>query len=214
MGRTISIQTGPGHRSRRTLGIAAKALVLARRNKKSIQSEREIKNLNLGLDTTPDTTGVVSNVSLLPQGLDDDERIGNKVKAFSIKLGGSISQHPTATNTFCRYMIVRDRFGTTAQPAITDMFSSVAAFANGHPTLGLSQVSSRFQVLIDVRIAFSDVHRTVVYVNKYKKLNFPIYWENTGATDEGKNNLYSFSASTEASNVPAASLIAQFKFIG
>ncbi len=194
--------------------IARKALNLARKNLRTIKAEREIKNLNIGLDTTPDSTGNVQNVSLLPQGLDDDERIGNKVHAFSIKMAGSLTQHASATVTYARYMILRDRNGTTSQPGILDMFSSVAAFANGHPSAGLTQINSRFQVLLDYKVAFNDQHKIVSLVNKYKKLNFPVYWENTGATDEGKNNLYCFSASTEATNAPAGSIIAQFKWIG
>lgn len=192
---------------------AAKALTMARGLKKLINVE--YKSINNAVNTTPDSTGTVSTVTNLAQGDDTFNRDGNKIRLFSVKMAGQATIHASARATNLRLMLVQDRSGTTTIPAITDLFTSVAAFAAGQPNSGGPQVNSRFKVIFDKKIVLSDNGKQNQYFDVYRKLSGHTYFTGTAATDEGRNGLYLFTASNEAAagNEPAVSATIQLKWI-
>ncbi len=192
-------------------GDAAKALAGVRALKKMINVEYKTKNEAIG--TTPDTTGLVSTITNMAQGDDIDDRDGNKIKSFSLKISGNCLLHVSARATNVRIMAIQDRSGTATAPVITDMYASVAAFANNQPTKGTPQVNSRFRILIDKKINLSDNGRQLTNFTLYKKLGFHCFFSGSASGDEGRNAIYLFTASNEATNKPTLSALTQFKWI-
>ncbi len=190
---------------------AAKALAIARKLKSMLNVE--YKSHQAGLPATPDLSGAVQILTGIAQGDDQDDRDGNKIKSFSLQVKGTILQHASASTTFARLMVVQDRSGTTTQPGITDMFSTVAAFAEGRPSLQTPQVNSRFKVISDTILHLSSNGTQLKRINLYRKLRGHIYYSGPAATDEGRGNIYMFVASNEATNKPSLLANSVFKWI-
>lgn len=203
-GRTITISTGPGNRS-----TATKALALARQNKKALDTE--IFSISTVMTADPNTTGTVQNLSAIAQSLTAAGRTGLSIKAFSLRMKGHVALHASATASRVRVVVAYDRSGTTNAPAIADLFTDGPAMADNLLTIGSPQVSSRFQVISD-KLYVVVTNRPIVTFDIYKKLNKAIHYSAAGSTDEGRNNLWLFMASSEATNDPSFVGEARFKY--
>ncbi len=174
----------------------------------------EYKSLTQALDTTPDTTGNVHPMCAIAQGDDFDDRNGRKIRLKSIRLKGSIIAHASSVNSRTRLCLVRDNNGNTTAPAITDLFNTVLVFSENKNKIGDPQSNARFSVLWDeLFITSLGNENSIVQFDKYLDLDSHCYFTGTATTDEGKGHLYLFTASNEATNVPAMTADAQVKWI-
>ncbi len=174
------------------------------KNTKALQS-KELGRIRIAMDTTPDTTAVMQNVSFLAQGDDVDNRHGRKVHAKSLFLSGSIEKNLAATSSMVRFMLFRDNLGTTTAPTLADLFASEDDFFSNAPRLINEQPMKRFTILWDHHFVLNenfDGQRTVRGFKFSKKLNHNILYTGTANTDEGKNSIWFLSGSDEATNVP------------
>ncbi len=172
----------------------------------------EYKTITTSWAADPNTTGVVQLLSAMTQGDDIANRQGRKVKLFSIRSQGSIKLNASATSSHGRMIIVRDNLGSTTRPAITDMFPSVASFLAGQPRQDNPQTNARFSVIMDHRYLLEAEH-SLDWVNVYNKIGSHVTYTGTSATDEGKGNIYLFSASSESANDPVVAVSTVLKFI-
>ncbi len=157
------------------------------------------------MDTTPDTTAVVQNVSIIAQGDDVANRHGRKIHAKSILIQGSIEKNLASTSTMVRFLLFRDNLGTTTAPTLTDLFNDEDDFFSNVPRKINEQPMKRFTILWDKHFVLNenfDGQRFVRGFKFSKKLNFDILYTGTANTDEGKNSLWFMSGSDEGSNVP------------
>lgn len=193
------------------LDTAAKALTVAYAVRKLINVE--FKMANTGLTVDPSSSGVVQNLTSISQGDTLAARDGNKIRAKRIEISGLVTMHASATQSHLRLMLVRDNNGSTTQPAITDLFSTVAVFSQNRPKLGDPQNNSRFSILWDKFIIVDASYRQVAPFSMSLTLDHHIYYSGTSGTDEGKGNLYLFMASNEATNDPIVNAGSNFTFI-
>ncbi len=192
------------------LDTAAKALTVAYAVRKLINVEYQ--SLNVTLTSDPSSSGAVVNFTGVGQGDDRSNRQGNKIRAKYLKVSGIVRLHASATASNVRMMIVRDNNGSTTQPAITDLFGSVANFQNGMNKIGDPQTNSRFSILWDKKIVVN-TNSPNKYFEWSSSLDHHIFYSGTAPTDEGKGNCYLFIASNEATNDPIVSASSMFKFI-
>ncbi len=175
-------------------------------NKNSrILNRREMGRLRVTMDSTPDTTAVVQNISFIQTGDDVSQRQGRKIHAESISVSGSIRKAATSTGDTVRLLIFRDNLGTTTAPTLTDLFSDEDDFFNNKHRLINEQPMKRFSILWDKYIILNesfDGEITQASFKFSKKLNFPILYTGAANTDEGKNSLWLLTGSNEASLVP------------
>ncbi len=202
MPRSVSIATGPGHRSKSTLAKLAKKV-----NKNSrLLNAREMNFARVTIDASPDTTAVVQLISEVGQGDEDNQRIGRKIHAESIELTAILSKNSAATFNSVRMVIVCDNLGSTTPPVVTDVFENENDFFNGQMRSHSSQNLRRFTILMDKHIILNEAFDNNISAKSIrfkKKLNFNIYFTGAATTDEGKNCLYLISGSDEGTNVPA-----------
>ncbi len=166
----------------------------------------ELGRVRITMDSTPDTTAVMQNVSFVAQGDDVGTRHGRKIHAEHISLSGVMVKAATSPNTRIRMVLFRDNLGTTTAPTIADIFSSESDFFENRPRLINEQPMKRFTVLWDHYIILGEGFDGEISAKPYKfskKLNFDILYTGTAATDEGKNSIWYLSGSNEASLVPA-----------
>lgn len=174
-----------------------------------ILNQREINFVRTSLDATPDTTAVVQNVSLIAQGLDDNDRVGRKIHAMKIEIAGIVEKHTSANFSSYRIVCFRDNLGTTTAPTRGDLFESEDDFFDCKPRTHNEQALKRFTFLWDKKIVLNeqfDGNVMARHVNFTKKLNFDVTYTGAATTDEGKNSIWIISGSDEATNVPGVNI--------
>lgn len=194
------------------LDTAARALAVAYAVKKLINVE--FFNFRAVFTVDPNTSGAVVNLTAIAQGDDDNDRQGNKIRAKYIQVQGNIKLNAsTATDTNTRMVIVRDNNGSTSQPAISDLYSSVAAFIANKPPFKDPQSNSRFSILMDKWVNVNDISTRAKPVQWSMSLDHHIYFTGGAATDEGKGHLYLFIASSEATADPVVAITSVFRYL-
>ncbi len=179
-----------------------------------LKSLLNIEYFSIGTAFTvdPNSSGAVLNLSAIAQGDDNNSRQGNKIRAKNLLCSGVITLHASATDSRVRLVIVRDNNGSTSQPAISDLWSTVASFFNNRPKLGTPQSNSRFSILMDKMVIVNSDTPTKSF-NWSQSLDHHVYFTGTGATDEGKGHCYLMIASNEATNDPVVNATSRFYYI-
>jgi len=201
-GRSVTIATGPGHRAK--VSSIKKLEVKVRRNTKQLAA-KEVGRIRIVMDSTPDTTAVVQNISFVAQGVGVGNRHGRKLHAKSVSVRGTILKNTAAPNHKIRFMIFRDNLGTTTAPGLTDLFTDENDFFENQHRLINEQPQKRFTILWDKFIIMNENFDGATPAASFKfskKLNFDIIYTGAAATDEGKNSLWFMSSGNEATNVP------------
>ncbi len=193
------------------LSTAAKALSIAYGVKKLLNIE--YKSLVTTLAVDPGAAGAVTNIIPVAIGDDFDDRDGRKIKLVSIKIKGQVTMNASASDSLYRLLIVRDNNGSTTQPAITDLFTSVAIFHQNNNKLGDPQSNSRFSVLSDTWYTLNASNGTKREINIYIPISSHVFFSGSGATDEGKGAIYAFQASNEGTNDPVCNVDCMVKWI-
>lgn len=171
----------------------------------SIGRGAELKDITTTFTADPNTTGTVQNLTAIAQGLTDATRIGNVVTLKKILLSGTVSIHASAAHSEVRMVIVQAITGTTSQPVITDLWSSVNFFVNNGLQTINSQLSREFRIIWDRHIVVSSNTNQIFAFKLQKRLNHKVVFTGAGATDEGIGHFYLFMGSNEATNDPDVS---------
>lgn len=180
-----------------------------------ILSSREIGRLRVDMDTGPSTTANVERISALAQGDDEFNRHGNKVHATHVSCRGSIIMHASSAQTRVRFVLLRDKLGSTVPPTLLDVFTSEGHFFdNKHRRDGVQEMK-RFDIIWDKYIILNEAFDGAVPAASWKfskKLNFDILFTGTAATNEGKNMIYLLSGSDEPTSVPVVAGDVMFRY--
>ena len=200
----------PSRKSPGYLDTASRALAVAYAVKKLINVEYHTKTTDFTID--PSSSGAVVNLTAIAQGDNIDNRQGDKLRLKYISVRGTIFMHASATQSRVRMLILRDNNGSTTQPAITDLFSTVTVFGQNKNKLGDPQRNSRFSVLFD-KMLMVDTDRPQYSFNWSSQLDHHVFFTGVATTDEGKGHLYLFISSNEASNDPIVTADAMVKWI-
>ncbi len=195
-------------------GLAPRNLALSdlRRLKKKVSKNtkilrsRELSRSISDIEAAPSTTVSIQFVPVSATGDDIASRHGRKIHASHVVMSGNVAKHTSAPFSIYRNMLVKDTNGTTTPPVIGDLFQDADAFFQGHPRLMNPQILKRFKIIWDKIIPLNeafDGNTQVKLFKMQKKLNFDIYFSGAAVTDEGKNGLWLFQSSDEATNVPA-----------
>ncbi len=194
-------------------GLAPRSLALSdlRKLKKKVNKNtailgrKELGRIRIALDTVPDTTASVVNVSFIAQGDDVNTRHGRKIHAEHISVQGSITKAVTSSQTKVRFLLFRDNLGTTTAPTLADLFTDENDFFENKHRLINEQPMKRFTILWDkfmiINEAFDGNGSALAYKFS-KKLNFDILYTGTAATDEGKNSIWMMIGCDEVSATP------------
>lgn len=189
---------------------AQKALAVAQSVKRMVNVE--YKQTVTAFEVDPNSTGSVGSLMFIAQGLDTDDRIGDKIRVKRLALSGTVTLHASATNSRVRFVIVRDNNGSTTVPGITDLFTSADAMQKNVPKLGTPQSNSRFTVLWD-KLVIVNTDTPTKQVNFALTLDHHCYWNGPATTDEGKGHIYIMNASNEATNDPVVAITSHIWYL-
>ncbi len=190
---------------------------------KNMKDAFEKKSLVTVHDQTMGVAGTVTNISNMAQGSTGKTRDGNKVKSYSLTLMGIVSLASDKQAAAGRMCIIIDHDQHGVIPAITDLWNSVADFAEGRPrnlTDGVNASFKRFTVLWDYPfvinpagaaggvnssdvLIFQILEAKIVIPKYYKRIfHYISYSGNTNAIgDQNQGSIFLFHAAKTASTV-------------
>ncbi len=178
--------------------------------------------LNWTFDVTAEVPATGGQLNLVPEGTNQDERVGRKITIHSIQIRGSVILDPAAgvIGTGIAYLyLVQDTQCNGAAAAVTDVVTS------SNLNLGMINManSSRFRILKRFVMNFaspSSGGSTTTLTEQakafeyYKKCNIPIEFSaSTGAiTEVRSNNVFLIAGSVKADDLIIFAGVARIRF--
>lgn len=160
----------------------------------------EIKKSDISMNPLqPSTTAIFTLLSEINQGDDYNNRQGNSVLDKYLTLRWGLSLNAAATFTQVRMIIFIDGDNDMETPTEAQLLTT--------PTNLMSSInpdySARFTILYDQVHNLSNSGEKVISDKFYKVLNFHSkFVTGTGATGFGRNSIWLYLKSTEATNTP------------
>lgn len=199
----------PAYYNARIRSKAGQALKIAMATRALVNVEYKLHDVGVAL--TPSSSGLVSAISLLPQGDTTLTRDGNSVKMTSCQIRIRATQHSSAADTMVRVIL----FSDSQQQGVVPTVASVLAGADPDGFPNIIDFPSRFQIVKEWNIQLSNTGMASANRQSYFKMNHHLKFEGSGSTqaEQRKGNLYLLSISTEATNTPTVQLDARLRYI-
>ncbi len=206
----VNFKKGKAYRKVKQYGKGAAILYRDVKYLKSVVNV-ESKVIDDTTSSTANTAGVITNISLIAEGSDYNERNGRRIKLQSLQIRGQLTQHASATNTSLRVIIFKTRNNQSAEPAVLD----VLQFASENSMLNASDNQGSFTVVSDRTVHMSNVNSTNYGYNMYHKIQTHIDFSGSAATEAsiGRGALYALLISNEASNTPTVNFHSRIRFV-
>lgn len=207
-------RTGRG-RGGSTAYKAAAAYAAVRKMKR--RSNTEYKQSNAGTSAAISSTGSITVVNHAAQGDDHTERTGRSIRCMDFYMRLTAASHASATHTFVRSIVFRDKSGNGSVPAVGDVLNTA-----DHLSMLNTNFGKRFTVIADETISIEgsaagggDVAK---FYKVYRNLRGDTHVEfNTGTAGTGADintgAMYHLLISDQATNTPTVDWISRVKYI-
>lgn len=192
------------------MGVGRTSGYYGRYNRAQVSGGGEQKFFDTALSFTVDRTAEVpatGQLNLVPQGVEESQRIGRKITIKSIQLRGALRYAPGAGGTggtSVTWYVVQDTQCNGAAAAILDVLTTNAMetgminMANSTRFRILKKFTWNFQASAGVSAAFGTSVKTV---QMYKKCDIPVEFSSTtGAITEIRSNNIFLLAGNESAN--------------
>ncbi len=181
---------------------------------KKIKNMCEVKTLVTGVASDLLSAGLTTILSIPAQGTTSNQRVGAKVKSYSIRISGIFQLKANIFFAQVRIMIVLDFSQQGVKPPITAMFQTVADFYNGKPRNLAASSNSSFKRLIVIYDNFwvmnssnfgidsADAQKCPITLFKmfdfYQRVNHYIYYSGSAGLEANarQGNIYMMSATS------------------
>lgn len=179
------------------LQLASAALRGVRYVKGMVNSE--MLHLENNASTTVSSTGSIVHLTNISQGDTDSGRTGNSIFARNLMIRIITTQHASATNTFCRFILFQDNQQLSdTPPGVSDVLSFVSTISPLN-----SGTFGRFKVLKNWYFALDSGAQKSKIIQYYRKLWHHVRYNGSATTDIQKGGLYLLMLTSEATNVPS-----------
>jgi hypothetical protein len=204
-----SIGRGAGGRSRGNAGsLAVRTAETLKQVRKLINVET--KNLSTTItSTTVDMAGTVTPLTLIPQGSDQVQRIGDSVHLSSVFVGAYVTMHASAAHTCVRFILVRDLENQGVAPSIGSIILSNGT-AEHVVAPYVHKLRERWGVLGDDIFAMSSGESTVLLKwNIAHRGQVRFLTTGSDQASQGAGSVYLVMVSNEPTNMPTVKGIAE-----
>jgi len=160
-----------------------------------LKKEVEVKYFDQYSAGSIPVAGTITNISDITRGNDVTQRVANQVTLKHLTLRLTTNIHPSATNSFTRVLVVRDKQGMNA-PLIADILEATylsSAFVAVAPPYWDYRL--RFKILYDEKLLLTQAAQTANCLTAEIPLNFPS--QHIGASTTFINQIYLIVLSTE-----------------
>ncbi len=196
---------------------AGDAYDLGRRALKGVVYLKNLINIetkyydNVG-STAVSSTGTVTQITTIPQGLTANDRVGNSIKLQTITLAYSITIHASATTTLWRVILARDNDLTTVFPTFAKLLATTTAgYAHLSPYTYNAIQGQRFGIISDVS-GVLDANTKTQCERVHTTHNGHIKYTGPATTDAAEGNLFLFVISNEPTNTPTITYVSRVAF--
>lgn len=205
-------------RSRKRRRVAPKTLdakmkILSRKvTKIARMTKPEVKADYIAAKTiTPNSSGEIEQLSLVAQGSSQSERTGLEIRAHEIHIRGK--WFSSTANSVCRMIVYYDtRQGIDSKSTVAEVLEEVNPFS------AMNQArDKRYKVLMDRFFSLNDdvapsgpIFKTI---NWKKKLDFPIAYNGTLATDGEKNQIWMLTITDQPTAVAGFRFSVLFSYL-
>ncbi len=173
---------------------------------------KELKTHDVSAGDTPDTTGAVVGLTLIGQGDTSLAREGLQIRPRGLEFKIHAVINASATATTSRVIIFVDTQQQGTLPPITELLE-------GDSFVSFPEHDSRprFKIKKDYIITQSiNGHKRNVFIKGYIKFpkNAKIWYSGTDNSQgsQGKNNIYVYRVSSEATNKPTVNFYSRLRF--
>lgn len=164
---------------------------------KGLVNSEMLHNQSTG-NTTTSSTGTVTLLNGMAQNDTASGRTGNSILMRNVFLRLGFQQHPSASSTTYRVMLVLDKQQVgDSNPTIADILETV----NVYSPLATANVG-RFKVMKNWFFNTNDVAGTFKKLELYKDFRFHTRYNGTSGSDIQKNGLYLITLSDQATHAP------------
>jgi hypothetical protein len=201
---------------------ASDAWSLAKRTAYGLNEIRKLINIETKfLDTnvpsyTVSTTGSMTPISEIAQGLTSTTRVGDSLRIQHIEVRGRVQVNTSATNSLVRVMLVRDLDGYGTAPTVADVLevnASVGAPLSPEKFAKRERFSILFDELICVQSAISTGTAMIPFTFMTTHQGHILYLGSTAApASDGKGSVYLLAVSDEATDLPTVAFISRILF--
>lgn len=163
-----------------------------------------------------DTTGSVTLLNLVAQGVATNQRVGKRIRMTSLQCRGYIQANTTAILNDVVVMIVYDKRPTGSAPAVTDFLNSASSEAQNKD----DNIPDRFQILKRMHYTLTGnttapaTGNEAVDADFYMPIRFPVNYKSaaTGAIgDIEEGALWLVTIGNNVAGNTAAALRASFR---
>lgn len=166
----------------------------------------EYKNYDLSFSPTTDTTGSVTPLTNVTQGVASTNREGNSCRAKSILCNYTVTKNGAASSTFIRLILFK--WNDDTNPTVTTVLDS----ANINAPMSIAN-SDKYKIMMDKRIDLDSAVRISYMQKYYRKLNWETKWTAAGNTAYKEGHIWLLAISDQATNTPTVSFYTRFRFI-
>ncbi len=189
-------------RANKDAKLTAKKLALRNSQKiRNIQrgSLHELKTHDVSMAGTISTSGAITLLSGIGQGDTSLSRDGLQVQPRNLQFKIRLVMSATATATQVRFLIFKDTENLGTLPLIGDLLEA-------DTTMDFTEHDTRprFKIMRDINFNLSINGDRITFLKGFIKLKGKCWFEGTDATQAsvGKNSLYVYLVSNEATNTP------------
>ncbi len=173
---------------------------------------KELKTFDTNTDSTRANTGNIFNLSNMAQGDTSITREGLQCQPRSLAFKLWVVAHASATATQFRMIIFKDKEQHGVVPTVAQLLE-----ADDHDSFPEHSSRPRFKIYRDIQILVDNTGHKQDFIKGFIKFGkkAKIWYEGTNASQVsmGKNTLYVYTISSEATNVPNYTLDTRLRFV-
>jgi len=164
--------------------------------KRLIKNNEEMKYFRAGLNTTTSNVAVLSSLSNIAQGVNDDQRIGNVVQPIEMKV--RLDLIIADSTNIIRFVIFRWKDADTTAPVAGDIFSNGLSGGVDTSSFYNDETKDKYRILYDRTFVGSNTADSIRQFTQFKlRLGTKIRYTSNAVTT-GTNKYYQLNMSDSA----------------
>lgn len=181
--------------------------------RKLINVEEKVIEVNY-TSATFTTSGTLTSITSVVQGLDYNERVGTSIKLQNIEVNARIFMNTSSSNSVYRFLIIRDLDGYGTLPTIASVLDDGIGTSLAPLALKNFLNRKRFSILFDEMGTLSPQGERGVYISaRIPHEGHVLYLGTTAAAaSDGKGTIYVLALSDETTNAPVLAFQSRVTF--
>lgn len=180
--------------------------------KSKVKPEKKYLDYNVTTPATFDRNGGVYPLSLIAQGLQPYNRIGNEVYGQRIRVNWKASMDPAIPNTMVGVLLVMDTMNQGSNPTVEQVIET-AGLASAPLEFPDEGQRGRFKVLKHGTFSLGDDGINAITKHWSASCKTKFHFTSSSNTSTFKNALFLVVLSDQSSNLPSINFCSRFNYL-